>query len=38
MSPSNPLYLLRGFRHRGKSNPDGWGIAFYPDKTAQILK
>jgi len=33
-----PSISFRGFRHRGESNPDGWGIAFYPDESAQIIK
>jgi len=33
-----PSISFRGFRHRGEDNPDGWGIAFYPDEAAQIIK
>ncbi|HOM87642.1 MAG TPA: class II glutamine amidotransferase [Spirochaetota bacterium] len=29
---------FRGFRRRGKENPDGWGLAFYPDGSVQIIK
>ncbi len=36
--PVRPNVSFRGFRHRGKSNPHGWGIAFYPDESAQIIK
>ncbi|MEM2135618.1 MAG: class II glutamine amidotransferase [Candidatus Jordarchaeaceae archaeon] len=36
--PVRPNISFRGFRHRGETNPDGWGIAFYPDESAQILK
>jgi len=33
-----PSISFRGFRHRGESNPHGWGIAFYPDESAQVIK
>jgi len=39
--PVRPSISFRGFRHRGKYNPDGWGIAFYPDEcasAAQVIK
>jgi len=36
--PVRPSISFRGFRHRGEENPDGWGIAFYPDEAAQIIK
>lgn len=36
--PIKPNVSFRGFRHRGASNPHGWGIAFYPDESAQIIK
>lgn len=36
--PIRPNISFRGFRHRSESNPDGWGIAFYPDESAQIIK
>jgi len=36
--PVRPNISFRGFRHRGKNNPHGWGIAFYPDESAQIIK
>lgn len=29
---------FRGFRQRGIRNPDGWGLAFYPDESAQVFK
>jgi glutamine amidotransferase len=30
---------FRGFMKRGRSNPDGWGLALFPDgKAAQVLK
>lgn len=38
--PIKPSISFRGFRYRGEENPDGWGIAFYPDckKAAQVIK
>lgn len=36
--PVRPDISFRGFRHRGENNPDGWGIAFFPDESAQIIK
>ena len=30
-SPVHPAKPLRAFRDRAKDNPDGLGIAFYPD-------
>lgn len=34
-----PEISFRGFMRRGRSNPDGWGLALYPDgKAAQVLK
>jgi glutamine amidotransferase len=36
--PVRPSLSFRGFRQRGKDNKDGWGIAFYPDRAAQIFK
>ena len=29
--PVQPKISFRAFRRRGRENPDGWGIAFYPD-------
>jgi len=34
----NPKISFKGFQQRGENNPDGWGIAFYPDESAQIFK
>lgn len=31
-------FSFRGFRHRGKDNPDGWGIAYYSGNEAQVFK
>lgn len=36
--PISPNISFKGFRRRGKSNPHGWGIAYYPDKSVQIIK
>lgn len=36
--PVRPSISFRGFRNRGQSNPHGWGIAFYPDESAQVVK
>lgn len=33
-----PSFSFRGFRHRGDCNPDGWGLAAFPDGSAQIFK
>lgn len=33
-----PSISFRGFRQRGGENPDGWGIAFYPDESALVYK
>lgn len=29
---------FRSFRHRSDKNPHGWGIAYYPDESAQVIK
>jgi len=36
--PVTPRISFKGFRYRGKENPDGWGLAFYPDKSAIVFK
>jgi glutamine amidotransferase len=37
--PVRPDISFRGFRHRGKKQPHGWGLGFYPDgKAAEIIK
>ncbi|WGI18078.1 class II glutamine amidotransferase [Methanonatronarchaeum sp. AMET-Sl] len=33
-----PSLSVRGFGYSDKDNPDGWGIGFYPDQSAQIFK
>ena len=37
-TPVNFTLSIKVFRRRGKENPDGWGIAFYPDKAALVIK
>lgn len=36
--PVRPNISFRGFRHRGSKNLSGWGIAFYPDRSVQVMK
>lgn len=36
--PVNASVSFTGFRKRGSRNPHGWGIAYYPDRSAQIFK
>ncbi len=36
--PISPTLSFREFGHRCINNPDGWGLAFYPDEAAQIIK
>ena len=36
--PVSPTISFIGLRHRGRINPDGWGLAFYPDSCAQVFK
>ena len=36
--PIRPKISFRGFRYRGENNPHGWGVAFYPDKSVQVIK
>jgi len=36
--PIRPEFTFRGFRRRSSDNPDGWGLAYYPDKSAQVFK
>jgi len=36
--PAIPSISFCGFRSRGEENPDGWGLAFYPDESAQVIK
>ncbi|MCB1157424.1 MAG: class II glutamine amidotransferase [Leptospiraceae bacterium] len=34
--PANNIF--QSFRFRDKNNPDGWGVAYYPDKALQVFK
>jgi glutamine amidotransferase len=37
--PSQATFSFHGFRHRGKSNPDGWGFAYYDtNKELRLVK
>lgn len=33
-----PTVSFIGFRYRGESNPHGWGLAYYPDESVQVVK
>ncbi|MEW6035511.1 MAG: class II glutamine amidotransferase [Candidatus Micrarchaeota archaeon] len=37
-SPIRPSISFTGFRSRGRINRHGWGVAFYPDHSAQVIK
>lgn len=34
----SPSLSFRGFRQRGERNPHGWGLAYYPDNSVQLIK
>lgn len=34
----SPSFTFAGFRHRADTNPDGWGLACFDGKAAQIYK
>lgn len=37
--PVRPEISFKGFMKRGRSNPDGWGLALFPDgRAAQVFK
>jgi len=36
--PIRPSISFVGFRRRGEVNRHGWGVAFYPDNSAQVIK
>jgi len=36
--PIKPSISFIGFRKRGEINKHGWGVAFYPDSSAQVIK
>lgn len=31
--PTRATFSFRGFRHRGKNNPDGWGLGYYDTRS-----
>src|ERR1700693_4785757 len=31
-------FSIREFAHRGKDNADGWGLAWYPDRSLALVK
>jgi predicted glutamine amidotransferase len=33
-----PIISFKGFWPRGNVHPDGWGLAYYPDESVQIVK
>lgn len=36
--PIRPNYSFKNFRFKDDKNPSGWGVAFYPDKSVQVIK
>jgi glutamine amidotransferase len=36
--PVNCRFSFRGFHHRGDANPHGWGLAFYGNEEARVIK
>lgn len=36
--PVKPNLSVKGLRKKAERNPDGWGMACYPDKSAQVIK
>lgn len=34
----SPKLSFRGFRNRGERNPHGWGLAYFPDRSVQVIK
>lgn len=36
--PVTASISFRGFRHRGNKNPDGWGLAWFKNRQAEIRK
>ncbi len=33
-----PTFSFKKFFENGEDNPDGWGLAYYPDESAQVFK
>ncbi len=36
--PMRPTFTFKKFFQNSESNPDGWGLAFFPDESVQIFK
>jgi len=36
--PVKPNFSFKNFRFKDRKNKNGWGIAFYPDNSAQVIK
>lgn len=36
--PVRPNISVKGFRKKSERNPDGWGVAYYPDESVQVIK
>lgn len=36
--PLSAAFSIKTFAQRGDENPDGWGLAWYPDRAAAIVK
>jgi len=36
--PLSAAFSLRAFGDRDQENPDGWGLAWYPDRSAAVVK
>jgi glutamine amidotransferase len=36
--PASASISIRDFAHRGEENADGWGLAWYPDRSLAIVK
>lgn len=36
--PISADFSIREFAHRGEENADGWGLAWYPDQSAAVVK
>src|ERR1700722_17188201 len=37
-APISADFSLKEFAARGEENPDGWGLAWYPDRSLAIVK
>lgn len=36
--PMRPTFSFKKFFQASEDNPDGWGLAFYPDESSQVFK